>query len=178
MSTIIFWCHHWFLTINATSISGIIEKKKQPKFSEFLRHRRKTRNSKDRDAFLPEQFELKKRSIPWKAITYAVILFVVGTALLVAGSLIHIGHVDNEVNYILYFPLILKTYFYSNLFMAPMKKYDWLNYFFRNTVTDYGLWWFLELLCSFLVHIMSTWLWTLFLEHQDIPLMTYQSLTK
>jgi len=75
---------------------GIIEKKKQPKFSEFLRHRRKTRNSRDRDAFVPEQFELKKRSIPWKAISYAVILFVVGTALLVAGSLIHIGHVDNE----------------------------------------------------------------------------------
>ena len=94
------------------STSGIIEKKKQPKFCEFLRHRRKTRNSRDRDAFVPEQFELKKRSIPWKAISYAVILFVVGTALLVAGSLIHIGHVDNEVNcYFLYFPLVLKTYF-------------------------------------------------------------------
>ena len=76
---------------------GLYEKKKQSKFSEFLRHRRKIRNRKYKDGFLPEQFELKKRPIPWKAISYAVILFVVGTALLIAGSLIHVGHVDNEV---------------------------------------------------------------------------------
>jgi len=75
---------------------GLYEKKKQSKFSEFLRHRRKIRNRKYKDGFLPEQFELKKRPIPWKAISYAVILFVVGTALLIAGSLIHVGHVDNE----------------------------------------------------------------------------------
>ena len=76
---------------------GLNEKKRQSKFSEFLRHRRKIRNRKHKDCFLPEQFELKKRPIPWKAIGYAVILFVVGTALLIAGSLIHSGHVDNEV---------------------------------------------------------------------------------
>lgn len=71
------------------------ERKKHTKFSEFLRHRRKNRGRRD-DAFLPEQFEMKKRPVPWKAIGYAVGLFVIGTALLIAGCLIHVGHVDNE----------------------------------------------------------------------------------
>jgi len=74
---------------------GNREQKETPKFSEFLRHRRKNRKRRD-DAFLPEQFEMKKRPVPWKAIGYAIGMFVIGTALLIAGSLIHIGHVDNE----------------------------------------------------------------------------------
>ena len=72
------------------------EKKKESNFSEFLRQRRKARSRKD--DFIPEQFELKKKPIPWKAIFYATILFLVGTALLITGSLIHTGHVDNEVS--------------------------------------------------------------------------------
>lgn len=74
---------------------GNKERKKNPKFSEFLRHRRKNRIKRD-DAFLPEQFEIRKKTVPWKAIGYAIGLFVIGTALLIAGCLIHTGHVDNE----------------------------------------------------------------------------------
>ena len=49
--------------------------------------------------FLPEQFNLKERPIPWKAIGYATILFVLGTILLLCGCLIHVGHIDNNVSF-------------------------------------------------------------------------------
>ena len=39
---------------------------------------------------------LPKRKVPWKSILYAVGLFVMGTALLLCGCLIHVGKVDNE----------------------------------------------------------------------------------
>ena len=48
--------------------------------------------------FLPEQFNLKERPIPWKAIGYATILFILGTILLLCGCLIHVGHIDNQVS--------------------------------------------------------------------------------
>lgn len=48
--------------------------------------------------FLPEQFALKERPIPWKAIGYAALLFVSGTILLLCGCLIHTGHVDSNVS--------------------------------------------------------------------------------
>ena len=83
-------------------ITGNKERKKNSKFSEFLRHRRKNRIKRD-DAFLPEQFEIRKKTVPWKAIGYAIGLFVIGTALLIAGCLIHTGHVDNEVRFELIF---------------------------------------------------------------------------
>ena len=47
--------------------------------------------------FVPEQFCIPQRPIPWTAICYATILFVIGTVLLLCGCLIHVGHVDNEV---------------------------------------------------------------------------------
>jgi len=76
---------------------GVKERKKLPKFSEFLRHRRNpARHKKENDDFLPEQFQVKCRPVPWKAIWYAIGLFVLGTAMLIAGCLIHTGHVDNE----------------------------------------------------------------------------------
>ena len=88
----------YFKEIFFVVLIGGKERKKIPRFSEFLRHRRKKeRFNRKRDDFLPEQFELKKRPVPWKAIGYAVLLFVIGTALLIAGCLIHTGHVDNEV---------------------------------------------------------------------------------
>jgi len=46
--------------------------------------------------FVPEQFCIPQRPIPWTAICYATILFVIGTVLLLCGCLIHVGHVDNE----------------------------------------------------------------------------------
>ena len=49
--------------------------------------------------FLPEQFYLKKRPVPWKAIAYAIILFVLGTILLLCGCLIHVGHIDHNVSH-------------------------------------------------------------------------------
>jgi len=98
------------------------DKKKHSKFSEFLRHRRKTRIRKDKDCFLPEQFELKKRPIPWKAIGYAIILFVVGTILLVTGSLIHIGHVDNEKYGDRLWPLII----FGSLMFIPGSYHVYL----------------------------------------------------
>ena len=88
-------------------ITGNKERKKNSKFSEFLRHRRKNRIKRD-DAFLPEQFEIRKKTVPWKAIGYAIGLFVIGTALLIAGCLIHTGHVDNEVRFELIFCGALK----------------------------------------------------------------------
>ena len=47
--------------------------------------------------FVPEQFYRPERPIPWTAICYATLLFVIGTILLLCGCLIHVGHVDNEV---------------------------------------------------------------------------------
>ena len=47
--------------------------------------------------FVPEQFRIPQRPIPWTAICYATLLFVLGTILLLCGCLIHVGHVDNEV---------------------------------------------------------------------------------
>ena len=47
--------------------------------------------------FVPEQFCIPQRPIPWTAICYATLLFVIGTVLLLCGCLIHVGHVDSEV---------------------------------------------------------------------------------
>ena len=55
-----------------------------------------TKRSKKFENFLPEQFKLRERPIPWKAIGYAAILFVLGTVLLLCGCLIHVGHIDNQ----------------------------------------------------------------------------------
>ena len=50
--------------------------------------------------FLPDQFKkLKESPVPWKAIAYACLLFVVGTVLLLCGCLIHVGHIDNNVSW-------------------------------------------------------------------------------
>jgi hypothetical protein len=39
---------------------------------------------------------MPKRGTPWKSIFLAIALFVVGIILLLCGSLIHVGHVDND----------------------------------------------------------------------------------
>ena len=117
--------------------AGVKERNKIPKFSEFLRHRRKpARHKKENDDFLPEQFQVKCRPVPWKAIGYAIGLFVLGTALLIAGCLIHTGHVDNEVYWQVppfkYF--FLKTKVGSKKLMCLPVCYN-----FRNMVTVCGL---------------------------------------
>ncbi len=70
-------------------------------FVEFVTPNKKEKstlkNWKRTVNFLPEQFRLTERPVPWKAIGYAFVLFFVGTFLLLCGCLIHVGHIDNDV---------------------------------------------------------------------------------
>ena len=113
---------------------GSNDGKENLKFGDYLRQRRKNRRKIDRDAFLPEQFEIKKRPVPWKAIGYAIGLFVVGTACLIAGCLIHTGHVDNEVQKIINIQCFLtKHRFHAKTINAIYTLC------FRNLVIVFGL---------------------------------------
>ncbi|XP_076368543.1 transmembrane protein 230-like isoform X4 [Tachypleus tridentatus] len=46
------------------------------------------------DGFVDLQFEKPQVKIPWKAITLAVFLFVVGIVLIIIGSLLLTGYID------------------------------------------------------------------------------------
>ncbi|CAG9787889.1 unnamed protein product [Diatraea saccharalis] len=52
--------------------------------------------SNDDSGFSDTQFELPPQKIPWKAISLAAFLFIVGTVLLITGSLIVTGHIDTK----------------------------------------------------------------------------------
>ncbi|XP_076368535.1 uncharacterized protein LOC143255951 isoform X3 [Tachypleus tridentatus] len=49
------------------------------------------------DGFVDLQFEKPQVKIPWKAITLAVFLFVVGIVLIIIGSLLLTGYIDAKV---------------------------------------------------------------------------------
>jgi len=59
------------------------------------------------EEFLPEQFTKQPVQVPWKAVIYAVVLFLAGTVLLVIGSLIVTGHLDPIEHNDRFWPLIL-----------------------------------------------------------------------
>lgn len=50
----------------------------------------------DDSGFSDSQFEVPPPKIPWKAISLAAFLFIVGTVLLTVGSLIVTGHIDTK----------------------------------------------------------------------------------
>ncbi|CAG9134535.1 hypothetical protein JYU34_017221 [Plutella xylostella] len=50
----------------------------------------------DDSGFLDAQFECPPPKIPWKAISLASFLFIVGTVLLIVGSLIVSGYIDTK----------------------------------------------------------------------------------
>lgn len=50
----------------------------------------------DDSGFSDAQFEAPPQRIPWKALSLAAFLFVVGTSLLIVGSLIVTGHIDTK----------------------------------------------------------------------------------
>ncbi|XP_047990425.1 transmembrane protein 230 isoform X2 [Leguminivora glycinivorella] len=50
----------------------------------------------DDSGFSDAQFEIPPPKVPWKAITLATFLFVVGSILLLVGSLIVTGHIDTK----------------------------------------------------------------------------------
>lgn len=52
--------------------------------------------SSDDSGFSDAQFEIPPPKIPWKAIALAAFLFVVGTVLLITGSLIVTGYIDTK----------------------------------------------------------------------------------
>lgn len=76
-----------------------------------IRYRRLAQDEVDnvsqKDDFLLEQFDKQPSKVPWKAIIYALILFVMGTALLVIGSLIVTGHLDPAKHNERFWPLII-----------------------------------------------------------------------
>ena len=78
-----------------------------------LRYRKlKNEDEDDVDAghgsdFDNSQFEKTPAKVPWKAITYALILLLVGTILLTIGSLIVTGHIDQEKHNERFWSLIL-----------------------------------------------------------------------
>lgn len=50
----------------------------------------------DDSGFSDAQFDTPPPKVPWKAITLATFLFVVGSILLLVGSLIVTGHIDTK----------------------------------------------------------------------------------
>ena len=59
------------------------------------------------DEFLTQQYEKPPTKVPWKAVIYALILFILGCILLTAGCLIVTGHIDPVKHNERFWPLIL-----------------------------------------------------------------------
>jgi len=60
-----------------------------------------------KDGFLASQFDKPPTKVPWKAVVYALVLFIMGTALLVAGCLIVTGHIAGVHYQERFWPLII-----------------------------------------------------------------------
>lgn len=54
------------------------------------------RLTQEDDGFVDDQFKSGPKRIPWKAIGYAMLLFAAGTLLLVVGSLLVTGYLDEK----------------------------------------------------------------------------------
>lgn len=54
------------------------------------------RLSQDDSGFVDAQFKAPSVRVPWKSVILAVALFVMGTLLLVLGSLLVTGHIDEQ----------------------------------------------------------------------------------
>ncbi|KAK8729971.1 hypothetical protein OTU49_008412 [Cherax quadricarinatus] len=54
------------------------------------------RLSQEDDGFVDAQFKAGPSRIPWKAISYAMLLFAAGTLLLVIGSLLVAGYIEEK----------------------------------------------------------------------------------
>ena len=103
--------------------------------------------------FLPEQFNLKERPIPWKAIGYAAILFILGTILLLCGCLIHIDHIDNNVWH--FYFILLST---MNSYYFPPFLEIWRS--------------FMATHCIWFSHVHS-WLLSCIYSHSNFPRSTW-----
>jgi hypothetical protein len=69
------------------------------------------------------KFQRPNKKVPWKSISYAVGLFVMGTVLLLCGCLIHIGKVDNDKYGDRLWPLII----FGLLMFIPGETYFFLS---------------------------------------------------
>lgn len=78
------------------------------------------------DGFTQEQFTTGriKSKTPWKAIIYAMILFIVGTTLLIAGLLIVTGHIDPVKHNERFWPLV----FLGLLMFIPGSYHTYFAY--------------------------------------------------
>ena len=63
--------------------------------------------SQNHEDFLAQQFEKPATKVPWKGVIYALILFLLGSGLLLAGCLIVTGHIDPVEHNERFWPLIL-----------------------------------------------------------------------
>jgi len=59
------------------------------------------------DAFLPEQFDRPPPKVPWKAIIYAIILFLLGSGLLTFGLLVVTGHIIDTHYQERFWPIVI-----------------------------------------------------------------------
>eukprot|EP00092_Neocalanus_flemingeri_P041924 GFUD01045659.1.p1 GENE.GFUD01045659.1~~GFUD01045659.1.p1 ORF type:complete len:135 (-),score=33.57 GFUD01045659.1:899-1258(-) len=65
------------------------------------------RLSQNQEEFLAEQFERPPAKVPWKAIIYALVLFLLGSVLLTVGCLILTGYIDQVEHGDRFWPLVL-----------------------------------------------------------------------
>ncbi|KAA0202443.1 hypothetical protein HAZT_HAZT006296 [Hyalella azteca] len=54
------------------------------------------RLSQDDSGFIDAQFKAPETRIPWKSVWFAIVLLVIGTVLLVVGSLLVTGHIHEQ----------------------------------------------------------------------------------
>jgi hypothetical protein len=78
----------------------------------------------DTDGFVAAQFVRHPPKVPWKAICYAVVLFLVGSILLICGCLLVTGHIDSVKYGDRFWPLI----FLGSLMFIPGSYHTYFAY--------------------------------------------------